>query len=181
MIVAVSLLRGVNVGGHNKVPMAPLKTLYESLGFKDVRTYVQSGNVVFRAPGRDITAVAPKIEAGIERAFGFRCAVIIRTAEELKGVVERNPFQGRDDIEPSRLLISFLAGDPDAGARNKFLAINVGPEELRIENRELYIHYPTGLGRSKLTPALLEKALGMTGTARNWNTVTKLLEMAEDR
>ena len=179
MTVVVSMLRAVNLAGHNRMRMDALRVLYESLGLVDVQTYVQSGNVVFRTSGRDLTALAKRIENGIERSFGFRAAVIVRTCPELKDVLRRNPFAARTDVDPARLLVVFLAGHPDEEARRKISEVKVGPEELSLDGRELYIHYPNGIGRSKLTVALVEKALRVAGTGRNWNTVTKLLEMAE--
>ena len=178
MPAIVSMLRGVNVGGHNMIKMDALRALYESLGLRDAQTYVQSGNVVFRTQARDLALLSKKIEDGIERGFGFRPSVILRTSSELRDVIARNPFAKRDGIEPGKLVVTFLAGDPAPDARAKLLSIKTGPEELRMDGRELYIYFPDGMGRSKLPP-LLEKALRVPGTGRNWNSVTKLLELAE--
>src|SRR5713226_3017736 len=179
MAVIISMLRGVNVGGHNKIKMDALRALYESLKLRDAQTYVQSGNVIFRTDERDISRLAKRIEDGIERKFGFRPSVILRTAAEMRDVIARNPFAKRRGIEPSKLLVSFLASDPDAEAREKTLQIKCDPEELRIEGRELHIYFPNGMGRSKLPWARLEKTLKTPGTGRNWNSVTKMMEMAE--
>jgi len=179
MAVIISMLRGVNVGGHNKIKMEALRALYESMKLRDAQTYVQSGNVIFRTDERDIPRLAKRIEDGIERNFGFRPNVILRTAAEMREVVARNPFAKRRRIEPSKLLVSFLAGDPREEAREKVRQIKCDPEELRIEGRELYIYFPNGIGRSKLSLGVLEKTLKTPGTGRNWNSVTKVLEMAE--
>ena len=179
MAVIISLLRGVNVGGHHKIKMDALRALYESLGLRDVQTYVQSGNVIFRAERRDLTLLAKQIEDGIEKRFGFRPDAIVRTPSDFRKVVAGNPFAARRDIEPGKLLVTFLAKDPGAEARQSLLKIKTDPEELRISGRELYIYFPNGMGRSKLTGAAIEKALKTPGTARNWNTVSKLLEIAE--
>jgi uncharacterized protein (DUF1697 family) len=120
-----------------------------------------------------------RVQNGIERTFGFRPDVIVRTASELRGVIARNPFAKRREIHPSKLLVMFLASDPGAEARDKVLRIKADPEELRIDGRELYIYYPTGMARPKLSWAVIEKTLKTSGTGRNWNTVTKLLEIAE--
>jgi uncharacterized protein (DUF1697 family) len=112
MPVIVSMLRGVNVGGHNMVKMEALRALYESIGLRDPQTYVQSGNVVFRTNERNLIAVATKIEKAIERSFGFRTPVVVRTSSELRDVIARNPFARRRGIDPSKLLVTFLAGDP---------------------------------------------------------------------
>jgi len=179
MAVIISMLRAVNVGGHNKIKMDALRALYESLKLRDAQTYVQSGNVIFRSDERDIARIAKRIEEGIERKFGSRPAVILRTAAEMREVIARSPFAKRHGIEPGKLVVSFLAGDPGEEAREKVRQIKCDPEELRIEGRELYIYFPNGQGRSKLSGAALEKMLKTQGTGRNWSSVTKMLEMAE--
>jgi uncharacterized protein (DUF1697 family) len=179
MTVIISMLRGVNVGGHNKIKMEALRALYESLKLRDAQTYVQSGNVVFRTNERDIARLTKRIEDGIERKFGSRPDVILRTAAEMREVVARNPFAKRRGIEPSKLLVTFLASDPDAEAREKVRQMKCDPEELRMEGREIYIYFPNGMGRSKLPWARLDKVLKTPVTGRNWNSVTKMLEMAE--
>ena len=179
MAVLISMLRGVNVGGHNKVSMAELRTLYESLRLQDPQTFVQSGNVVFRTIERNSAALAKRIEDAIEQRFGFRCDVIVRTPDELKDVIARNPFAKRRNIDPGKLLVTFLANHPSAQARDQVLKIKTDPEELHIDGREVYIYFPNGMGRSKLSWPTIGKKLGTTGTGRNWNSVTKLLEMAE--
>ena len=179
MTASVALLRAVNVGGHNMIPMAELRVLCETLAWRDVKTLVQSGNVVFRCQSDDTAALSKKLAAAIEKKFGFRPEVIVRTCAELRSVIARNPFAKRKNIEPGKLLVNFLATQPGAEAQASVQKIKVGPEELRIDGRELYIYYPDGSGRSKLTNRLLEKTLGTPGTTRNWNTVTKLLAMAE--
>ena len=179
MAVIISLLRGVNVGGHNMIKMDALRALYESLKLRDPHTYLQSGNVVFRTDERDLALLARRIEAGIKRRFHFRPDVIVRTTAELRDAIARNPFATRRGIEPGKLLVTFLAGDPAAEARDKVLKIKTDPEELSISGREVYIYYPTGMGRSKLSWIAIAKALQTSGTGRNWNSVTKLLELAE--
>jgi uncharacterized protein (DUF1697 family) len=179
MAVIISLLRAVNVTGHNMVKMDALRELYESLGLRDAQTYVQSGNVVFRTNAKDLVRLQKRIEDGIEQSFGFRTSVVLRSSAELKDVIRRNPFAKRSGIEPNKLVVSFLAGEPGSEPKQKIVQIKVGPEEMYLDGRELYIHYAGGMGKSKLSPALLERTLKVSGTARNWNTVTKLLEMAE--
>jgi uncharacterized protein (DUF1697 family) len=176
--VIISMLRGVNVGGHNKIKMEALRALYESLKLRDAQTYVQSGNVIFRSEEKDLASVSRKIESGIEQRFGCRPQVIIRTASDLRGVIAKNPFAARRGIDPSKLLVTFLASDPGPEAREKALAIKTEPEELRIDDREVYIYFPNGMARPKMRWPLIEKTLKTSGTGRNWNTVTKLLEIA---
>jgi uncharacterized protein (DUF1697 family) len=179
MAAVVSLLRGVNVGGHNKIRMEALRELYESLGLRCAQTYVQSGNVVFQTDVRDLTRLAERIADAMERRFAFRPGVILRTAAELRAVVAANPFASRRDVDPSRLLVQFLASEPPADVRERILRIETEPEELRMEGRELYIYYPNGIARQKVTWAVIERILRTPCTGRNWNTVRKLLEMAE--
>jgi uncharacterized protein (DUF1697 family) len=179
MAVVISLLRGVNVGGHHKIKMDALRALYESLGLRGAQTYVQSGNVVFKTQDRDLIRLSKKIEDAIERVFGFRPAVIVRTPSELRGAIARNPFAKRREIEPHRLIVIFLAGLPGPEARDKALKLKPDPEELRLDDREFYMYFPNGMARPKLTWLTVEKVLQMPGTGRNWNTVTKLLEIAE--
>lgn len=179
MTVVISMLRGVNLAAHRRIKMDALRALYESLGLRDPKTYVQSGNVVFGTEERDVARLARRIEEGIERTFGFRSDVINRTASELREVIARNPFAARDGIHPSKLIVNFLAGDPGQDARDKVASIKTDPEELHIDGRELYIYFPAGMGRSKLPMAAIERTLKIPGTSRNWNSVTKLLEMAE--
>ena len=159
--------------------MDALRSMHETLGLSEVRTYIQSGNVVFQTKLKDPASVGRKLEDAIEKSHGFRPAVVIRTGEELRGVVARNPFAGRPGIEPNKLVVSFLTARPDAAAAERLRAIKAAPEELHLVDRELYIYFPDGMGRSKL-PAMLDKAFKVPGTARNWNTVTKLLAMAEE-
>lgn len=178
MPVIVCLLRGVNVGGHHKIGMDALRKLCERLGLRGVRTCGQSGNIVFRCPVRNSARLGTQIEDAIEAECGFRAAVLLRTRADLRGAILRNPFSNRAGIDPSRLIVMFLPAEPAPETREELLAIQAAPEELRIAGREIFIHFPTGMGRSPLPP-LLEKKLERCGTARNWNTVTKLLEMAE--
>ncbi|MGC9948045.1 MAG: DUF1697 domain-containing protein [Bryobacteraceae bacterium] len=179
MPVLISLLRGVNVGGHHKVKMDDLRAIYESLGCDGVQTFINSGNVIFKTAARDLARLRSRIEDAIESACGFRSDVMLRTPSDLRGVIASNPFAARPGIDASRLAIHFLAADPSAAAREQVLAIDAAPEELHVAGRELYIYYPNGMGRPKLSLPLVERTLRTSGTSRNWNTVRKLLEMAE--
>ena len=173
MAAIISLLRGVNVGGHNKIKMEELRALYESLELREPQTYVQSGNVVFSSKERNLATLAGKIEDAIEKKCGFCPEVVLRTVSEMRDVIARNPFAKRSGIDPGKLIVFFLTRDPGQ------FAITTEREEVHFRGRELYIYFPDGMGRSKLVPALT-RALKNSGTARNWNTVTKLLAMAEN-
>jgi len=173
------MLRGVNLVSHNRIKMDALRTLYESLGLRDAETYVASGNVVFRTKAQSLTALAKRIESAIERDFGFRPRVILRTTSELRDAIARNPFRTRRGIEPNKLLVMFLESHPAAEALEQVLKIKADPEEMHIHGREVYIYFPNGMARPKLSWVTVEKKLKIAGTGRNWNSVTKLLEMAE--
>jgi uncharacterized protein (DUF1697 family) len=179
MTVVISMLRGVNLTGNRIIKMEALRALYVSLKFEDVATFIQSGNVVFRTKERDLGKIAKRIGDGIEKGFGFRPHVVLRTVEEMRGVIARNPFAARNEIEPSKLLVWFLDEDPGDEARTKVLTVKMEGEELGIEARELYIYFPEGQGKSKLSLPAVDRALKILGTGRNWNSVLKLMEMAE--
>jgi uncharacterized protein (DUF1697 family) len=173
------MLRGVNVGGHNKIKMDVLRALYESLKLDSPRTYVQSGNVIFRTREKNSAALAKKIQTAIERKFGFRPEVILRTTGEMRTAIAASPFAGRN-LEPGKTVMTFLAGDARLEAANELLALKNFPEELHLLGRELHIYFPDGMGKSKLPWPKIEKLLATPGTARNWNSVTRMLAMAEE-
>jgi uncharacterized protein (DUF1697 family) len=177
--MTVAMLRGINLPQYQKISMPVLKTLCTSLGLRDVQTYIQSGNVVFREDAEDPVSLARRLEERMEAEFGFRPVVILRTASELRKVIAKNPFAGRAGIEPNKLLVVFMDRAPTRQARDQVLAIPCEPEELHINNRELYIYYPDGMARPKIPLVRLEKALQCASTGRNWNTVNKLMAMAE--
>ena len=174
----IALLRGINVGGNKRVPMADLRALMERLGFSDVTTYVQSGNVVFSGPSRSARTVAKEIEAGIVEQFGFEALITIRTRDELAAVVAANPLK---DVatEPKRHHVVFLSAAPDPAVVAEIDAAAHEPERFALIGRELYVWTPEGVTDSSLFKALSEKRLGVRATARNWRTVEKLLELAD--
>jgi uncharacterized protein (DUF1697 family) len=180
MPILISMLRAVNVGGHSKIKMDALRALYASLKFENPQTYLQSGNVIFKTSERKLAVVAKRIQSGIEKKFACRTDIILRTTTELRGVVARNPFAKRSNIEPSKLLVAFLASDPGDAARKTLQAQKFAPEELHVSGRELYIYFPNGMGKSKLPWPRIYKILNTLGTGRNWNSVTKILEIAEN-
>jgi uncharacterized protein (DUF1697 family) len=179
MPVFVTLLRGVNVGGAHLIKMDALRGLYESLGLRKVETLLQSGNAVFSTQARDRSALAARIEDAIEKSHGFQTDVILRSCAELREVLVRNPFAERPDIDPAKLLITFLAGDPDPDGCVKVRALDIAPEEMHIHGREIYIYFPNGIARPKLSWSQIARPLKTPGTARNLTTVQKLLAIAE--
>lgn len=170
----VALLRGINVGGRNAVPMAALRTALTELGLDDVRTYIQSGNVVFRTsadPGR----LARAIEGAIDDAFAVRPTVILRTPPELESLQTSSPFQ-----DTAKVHIVFLEVAPESAAAAALDPDRSPPDAFALVGRELYLHLPNGAGRTKLTLDYVERTLGVRGTQRNWNTLLKLLALARD-
>lgn len=157
--------------------MEALRAMFDSLELREARSYVQSGNIVFRTDVRDMGRLARRIEREFESAFGFHSDVLLRTAAGMRSVIARNPFAGRG-LEPAKRLVWFLETEPSAAAREKFERIPIGPEEARLDGCELYLYYPNGMARTKLPMARIERVLGSPGTGRNWNTVEKLAEMA---
>ena len=170
----VAFLRGVNVGAHARVAMADLRRSLGALALEDVRTYVQSGNVVFRSASA-ATKVRTDLERRIARDFGLEVTVVLRSDVELRRVVEGNPLaDGRRD--PSKLHVTLLAATP----RPVRIDVASGSDEFEVAGREVYLYCPDGYGRSKLTNALFERKLGVAATTRNWKTMTTLLAMVGD-
>jgi uncharacterized protein (DUF1697 family) len=167
----VALLRAVNVGGRNKLPMAELRTVVETLGHTEVVTYIQSGNVVFTA-ARSTTPAA--VEKAIAERFGLPIDVILRTSRQMRAIVDANPFP---EADPSKVHVGFLAKKP-ASAVIKGLDLKPFlPDEVRFEACEMYLHLPNGMGRTKLAP-YLDRKLKVPWTARSWSSVLKLLELS---
>ncbi len=169
----VALLRGVNMGGHKPVAMANLRAWAEKLGLRDVRTLLQSGNLVFRGGAKHGAALEAWLETAAGRDLGLETTFHVRTAGELRSVVARNPFPDAAETDPGRFVVVFLKAPPAAAALASLVAAIPGREQLRADGRHLYVVYPDGQGTSKL-PALIDRTLKARGTARNWNTVTKL-------
>jgi len=173
----VALLRSVNVGGHGRLSMAELQQTFRTLGHTDVSTYIQTGNVLFRSPSKSKAKLTAGIEHQLEADYGSAPAVILRTVADLSRIVAASPFPGQG-ADPSRHHVTFLAESPTAEALAAFVAPASGRDELVIIGQEVYVHTPDGYHNSKLTGALLERRLGVVSTTRNWNTVTKLCDLA---
>ncbi|WP_210584394.1 DUF1697 domain-containing protein [Streptomyces sp. GESEQ-35] len=181
MTTYAALLRGINVGGSRKVPMAELRTLMEGLGHDAVRTYLQSGQAVFSSGHGDAESLAAELTRAIEKHFGFAVDVIVRDHAYLKAIAEACPFPAAD-LEPKQLHVTYFSAPVDA---ERFAEIDRAahlPEEFRLGDRALYLYAPNGLGRSKLADILSRPRLnkGLIATSRNWNTVVKLVEMTGD-
>lgn len=174
----IVLLRGVNLASRNRVAMPKLREALARAGFQDVRTYVQSGNVVLSSRASPKT-VARKVERAIADSFGLEIDVVVRTRDELAEVVKRNPL-AKVAKDPKRYQVSFLAAELDLDVVKKMAASAVASERFVHVGRELYAWHPEGVARSKLWAQLAGPKLGVTATARNWTTVTKLLELADE-
>jgi uncharacterized protein (DUF1697 family) len=160
----VALLRGINVGGRNKVPMAELRRLFEECGCTEVSSYIQSGNVLFTADEPDRAV----LEAAVAENFGVTSPIVLRSSEQLARIVAAHPF----GADTSHTHVAFLGATPGA-----FDPPNVAPDRFELVGSDVYLQYPNGVHGSKLTGALLERRLGVTATIRNWRTVTRLAEL----
>jgi uncharacterized protein (DUF1697 family) len=169
----VALLRGINVGGKGKLPMTTVRAVFEDEGATDVVTYIQSGNIVFSHPARSPAGLGRKLEHALGRRAGFPVPVMLRTAAEMAAVVAKNPYPR---AQPKQLHILFLAERPGAAAIRALDLARYRPEECVVAGRDVYMYLPDGIGRAKLPPALGK--LKTPGTARNWQTVNKLVELS---
>ncbi len=172
----VAFFRGINVGGKHVLPMKQLAAIFEKAGCRDVRTFIQSGNVVFEASAAMIKTLPAKIAAEIEKQFGFDAPIVLRSTDELRSAIRDNPFVKRA-ADPKALHIYFLADEPGLKAIATLDAARSAPDAFAVRGREIYLHLPNGMGRTKLTNAYFDAKLSTVCTARNWATVQKLLEM----
>lgn len=174
----IALLRGINLPGRNRIAMPELREALANAGFDDVRTYLQSGNVVLSSDAPP-EKVARKCKRVIADRFGLDIDVVVRTRDELEEVVERSPL-GKVAVDPKRYQVSFLAAEPDPDVVPKLEAAATASEQFVLSGREFYAWHPDGIGKSKLAPLLAGPGLGVAATARNWTTVTSLLALASD-
>ena len=173
----VAMLRGINVGAGKIVKMERLRVSFEALGFDGVRTYVQSGNVVFETEQKPSTELSRKIEEKIQRGFGFTVPVLLKTLKEMEQIVSNNPLVKEKGIDHSKLHVTFLSDAPPNTAVKVLEPLATDRERFRILNREIYLYCPDGYGRTKLSNNAIEKKLSVVATTRNWRTVNTLLEM----
>ncbi len=171
----ISMLRGINVSGQKKVNMKELEKLYETLGLKNVQTYIQSGNVVFQTPEADALSLAGKIERKIEQSFGFNVPIFIRTKGEFQKLIKNNPFPGRDE---SKLHVTFLYSKPASLRMDEIVRAKDNAEEFSSSGREIYLFLPNGYGRTKLSNSFFERKSKVLATTRNWRTLNTLFSMS---
>ena len=174
----VALLRGINVAGKNKLAMNDLVAIFERAGCGRVRSYIQSGNVVFDAPAPLAERIPRIVPSEIQRRAGLRVPVVVRDSREVRKVARGNPFLGEEGA-PSALHVLFLADEPGQKERDALDPHRALPDRFLVRGREVYLFCPHGVGRTKLTNAYFDRALGTTSTGRNWRTVTTLAEMCE--
>jgi uncharacterized protein (DUF1697 family) len=175
----ITMLRGINVSGKNIIKMDQLRSSFSALGFSNVKTYVQSGNIVFEAPNDSIASFSKQIEQKILHDFGFLAPVFMRTSKEMEKIIKGNPFLNLPAIDHSKLHVTFLSDTPLKTASEQLLPLAVEPEQFYIAGREIYLYCPNGYGNTKLSNTAIEKKLSVGATTRNWTTTKTLLAMVQ--
>jgi uncharacterized protein (DUF1697 family) len=176
----IAMLRGINIGPNKRIKMERLRASFEELGFAQVQTYIQSGNVVFKYGRSAPLTLCKKIEARLVDDFGFSASVILRTREEMEKVVSGNPLLKEKGVDPAKLHVAFLSGAPAAAALEKLQSLTVAPDRARCLGEELYLYFPNGVSGSSLWKHPLDRVLAVTATMRNWNTVSQVCKMAKE-
>jgi uncharacterized protein (DUF1697 family) len=174
-----ALLRGINVGGNKKVPMADLRAMTAKLGFDDPKTLLQSGNLVFSAKSQPMAKLEALLEDATKKHIGVECSYLLRSADEWEKIVAANPYKAEAKADPSHLTVTFCRDAPNGEALKKLKTEARGDEDFKVVGRELFVWYPDGMGQSKLALALSKNKLGTICTARNWNTVMKIGALLE--
>ena len=169
-----ALLRGINVGGNKKVPMADLRAMTAKLGFDDPKTLLQSGNLVFSAKSQPMAKLEVLFEDATKKHIGVECSYLLRSADEWAKIVAANPFKKEAKSDPAHLAVTFCREAPDAAALKAMRAEARGEEDFKVVGRELFVWYPDGMGTSRLALAFSKNRIGTICTARNWNTVMKV-------
>ena len=175
----VALLRAVNLGPHNKVSMADLKAIAERAGLSEARTLLQSGNLVFQAKTKPSAALEKLLETALAKELELKTPVVVRSAAEWRAAIDDNPFTKQADSDPGHLVLMPLKAKPEKTAVAELVKAIVGREQVKLVGQQLYLVYPDGIGESKLTSALIEKKIAVSGTGRNWNTVQKIAALLE--
>jgi uncharacterized protein (DUF1697 family) len=179
MMTFVVLLRAINLGSHKPLAMSALREFIADLSFTDARTLLQTGNIVFRGEARSAADLEHMLEVEVKARLGLDTDFFVRSPQDWKALVRRNPFPDEARRDPSHLVVMFLKEAPDAKSLAALRTAIKGPEIIDVAEKQAYIFYPAGIGRSRLTNALIEAKLGTRGTGRNWNTVLKLAALAE--
>ena len=176
----ISMLRGINVGSQKKLRMETLREIYQSAGFEKIRTYLQSGNVVFETTEGDLSTITTAIETLIQQTCGYRVEVFIRIQSEFEQILLHNPFLNDQNIENNKLHVTFLYQVPKAAAWEKLVIPSGIPDKFTQGNQEIYLYCPNGYGRTKISNSFFERKLGIATTTRNWNTVQALYQLSDE-
>lgn len=180
MTTHIAMLRGINVSGHKILKMDGLRALFAHMGFHNIQTYVQSGNVIF-STNEPPPGLAAKIEKRILKEFGFDVPVLTKTAKEMAEIVKRNPFVKNSALDQTKLHVTILSDDPPRDALELLQPFAAASEQVRIVGRAVYLYCPNGYGNTKLSNTTIEKKLGRRATTRNWKTMKTLLDMARGK
>ncbi|HTM66092.1 MAG TPA: DUF1697 domain-containing protein [Flavipsychrobacter sp.] len=175
----ISILRGINVSGQKKINMQELKAMYESYGFGNVATYIQSGNVVFQSEKEEEKLLAKKIEDAIKATFGFDVPVLVLTLKDIMATIKHNPFLKEKDIQTDKLHVTFLQDKPEAANIKKTEELDFSPDRFVISGKDVYVYCPNGYGNTKINNNFFESKLKVKATTRNWKTVNELERIAE--
>ena len=181
MTTHLALLRGINVSGHNMIKMEALKTTLEAIGFQNVTTYIQSGNVFVDTDEENAPKVAFVIKQEIFKAFGHEVPVIVIAKEDLSACFKNNPFLNEKDLDTKKLYVAFVSIALKKESINDLKMSQFKPDEVSIDENRIYIKYAVGAGKTRLDQKYIEKKLNVISTIRNWNTVTQLLKMFEEK
>jgi uncharacterized protein (DUF1697 family) len=179
MITHLALLRGINVSGHNMIKMDALKTTLENIGFKNVQTYIQSGNVFVDTDEENPASVGFQIKQEIFKVFGHEVPIVVIGKADLEACFKNNPYLKLPDLDIKKLYVAFISKDLNNDALNELKISQFKPDEASIDKSRIYVKYDIGAGKTRLDQKYIEKKLNVVATMRNWNTVTKLLEMYE--
>jgi uncharacterized protein (DUF1697 family) len=175
----IAMLRGINVSGHKIIRMEHLRKSFEALGFRNVRTYVQSGNVIFEAAKDFPIGMVEAIGERILSDFGFPVPVLLKTSKEMERIIRANPFMKKPGVDDSKLHITFLSDSAPRTAEKSLETLVTKPEQFHIKSQEIYLYCPNGYGRTRLSNSAIEKKLGVEATTRNWRSVNALLALAQ--
>jgi uncharacterized protein (DUF1697 family) len=180
MPIYISLLRGINVGGHKRIKMELLRTSFEKLGFEQVQTYIQSGNVIFKSAKLSPSKLSKRIEETMLSDFGFPVSVVTRTVGEMAETVGNNPFLKERDIDLEKLHVMFLSDAPAAAALKKVAELVAAPDQSRCLGKAIYLYLPNGAAGSNLMKSPLDRLLSVVTTTRNWRTVNAIHQMCQE-
>jgi len=175
----ICLLRGINVGGNRIIKMADLRELLKEEGFEQVKTYIQSGNIVFQSPVADPNALADRVAGAIQRQFGFDVPTVVISPDSLEAVVRQNPFL-EPDVDIKALHVTFLQNQPDEAQVKSLATLDFAPDKMVVSSNHVYLFCPGPYHKTKLSNAFFEKELGTSATTRNWKTVLKLQELVQE-